>query len=298
MSRTAFGTAAVVAALVLGIIGFGAVYTVHQTQQALVLQFGEPRGVVTEPGLRFKIPLVQNVIFIDKRILHLDAPPAEVIAADQKRLVADAYLRFRIVDPLLFFQSVRTEAEADLRLQSILESALRETLGSQPLAAIVSDQRLALMETVKEVASAQAAGLGIEVIDVRIKRADLPEENSQAVYQRMRTGREQEARQIRAEGAEAALRIRADADRQRTVILARAQQLGETLRGEGDGEAVKIFADSFGQDLDFFSFYRSMQAYRVALGGDTTMVLSPDSDFFRFFRNMTGVDLGAEGAGP
>lgn len=291
MSRTAFGTAAIIAILLLGFVGFSSVFTVNQTQQALVLQFGDPKRVVVAPGLHFKIPVVQNVIYLDKRILHLDAPPAEVIASDQKRLVADAYLRYKIVDPLLFFQSVRTEAEALLRLQSLLESALRETLGTEPLNDIVSDKRLELMETVKSVTSGQAAGLGIEVVDVRIKRADLPAENSNAVFQRMRTGREQEARQIRAVGNEAALRIRAEADRQVTVILAEAQRDSEILRGRGDADAIKLFADAFGKDVEFFSFYRSMQAYRTALGADdTTMVLSPDSDFFRFFRTMTGVD--------
>ncbi len=291
MGKTAFGTSSVIAILVLGFVGFSSVFTVNQTQQALVIQFGDPKRVVVEPGLHFKLPIVQNVIYLDKRILHLDALPAEVIASDQKRLVVDAYLRYRIVDPLLFFQSVRTEAEAQLRLQSLLESALRETLGNEPLNDIVSDKRLELMEMVKEVTTGQASGLGIQVVDVRIKRADLPAENSNAVFQRMRTGREQEARQIRSVGNEAALRIRAEADRQVTVILAEAQRDSEIARGRGDATAINLFAGAFGKDLEFFSFYRSMQAYRTALGADdTTMVLSPDSDFFRFFRTMSGVD--------
>ena len=292
--RTTSGITAVIVILVLGVIGFLSVFTVEQTESALVLQLGEPKREITVPGLQFKIPIIQNVIKIDNRILHLDAEPAEVIASDQKRLVADAYLRYKITDPLLFFQAVTTEAAANIRLQSLLESALRETLGTQPLNAIISGQRLALMETVTQITSGQAEGLGITVIDVRIKRADLPEDNSVAVYQRMRTGREQEARQIRAEGAEAALRTRAQADREVTVILANARRDSEILRGLGDAEAIKLFADAFGQDIEFFSFYRSMQAYRTALGADdTTMVLSPDSDFFQFFRNMTGVDVNA-----
>ena len=294
MNKATSGITAVVLFLVLGIVGFNSVFTVQQIESALVLQLGEPKRVLTDPGLYFKIPVIQNVIRIDNRILHLDAAPAEVIASDQKRLVADAYLRYRITDPLLFFQAVTTEAAANLRLQSLLESALRETLGTQPLNAIISGQRLALMETVTQVTSGQAAGLGIEVVDVRIKRADLPEENSQAVYQRMRTGREQEARQIRAEGAEAALRTRAFADREVTVILANAQRDSEILRGLGDAKAIELFAEAFGKDIEFFSFYRSMQAYRTALGADdTTMVLSPDSDFFKFFSSMTGANLNA-----
>jgi len=294
MNKATSGITAVVLVLVLGIVGFSSAFTVQQIESALVLQLGEPKRVLTDPGLYFKIPVIQNVIKIDNRILHLDAAPAEVIASDQKRLVADAYLRYRITDPLLFFQAVTTEAAANLRLQSLLESALRETLGTQPLNAIISGQRLALMATVSQVTSGQAAGLGIEVVDVRIKRADLPEENSQAVYQRMRTGREQEARQIRAEGAEAALRTRAFADREVTVILANAQRDSEILRGLGDAKAIELFAEAFGKDIEFFSFYRSMQAYRTALGADdTTMVLSPDSDFFKFFSRMTGVNLNA-----
>jgi len=294
MNKATSGITAVVLFLVLGIVGFNSVFTVQQIESALVLQLGEPKRVLTDPGLYFKIPVIQNVIRIDNRILHLDAAPAEVIASDQKRLVADAYLRYRITDPLLFFQAVTTEVAANLRLQSLLESALRETLGTQPLNAIISGQRLALMETVTQVTSGQAAGLGIEVVDVRIKRADLPEENSQAVYQRMRTGREQEARQIRAEGAEAALRTRAFADREVTVILANAQRDSEILRGLGDAKAIELFAEAFGKDIEFFSFYRSMQAYRTALGADdTTMVLSPDSDFFQFFSSMTGANLNA-----
>ena len=292
--RATSGITAVIVILVLGVIGFLSVFTVEQTESALVLQLGEPKREITVPGLHFKIPIIQNIIKIDNRILHLDPEPAEVIASDQKRLVADAYLRYKITDPLLFFQAVTAEAAANIRLQSLLESALRETLGTQPLNAIISGQRLALMETVTQITSGQAEGLGITVIDVRIKRADLPEDNSVAVYQRMRTGREQEARQIRAEGAEAALRTRAQADREVTVILANARRDSEILRGLGDAEAIKLFADAFGQDIEFFSFYRSMQAYRTALGADdTTMVLSPDSDFFQFFRNMTGVDVNA-----
>ena len=278
-----------IAVLILGVIGFGSVFTVHQTQQALVLQFGEPVGVVTDAGLHFKIPLIQNVEYVERRVLRVDGAAAEVIASDQKRLVIDSFLRYRIVDPLLFYQSVRTHAAADARLQTILESALREVLGSSPLNAIISERRVELMEDARVVTAQQAAAFGLEVVDVRIKRTDLPEENSQAIYSRMRAEREREAREYRAQGAETALRIRAGADRERTVLLATARQQSEITRGKGDAQAIRIFAEAFGVDIEFFTFYRSMQAYREALRpNETTMVLSPDSDFFRYFRSLEG----------
>ena len=287
----------VLAVLIAGAVGFGALFTVHQTQQALVLQFGEPRRVVTDPGLNVKIPFIQNVEYVDKRLLHLDSPRFEAIASDQKRLVVDAYLRYRIVDPLLFYQSVRTQVSADARLQTILESALREALGTAPLIDIVSGQRELLMQRATEATDAQARNFGIEIEDVRVKRTDLPDENSQAIYAEMRAEREREAREFRAQGAEEALRIRARAERDRTVLLANARRQSEIVRGEGDGQAVKIFADAFGTDVEFFSFYRTMQAYRTALQeADTTMVLTPDSEFFRFFRaidDVIPVDLAA-----
>ena len=279
-------------ALAAGVIGFSALFTVHQTQQALVLQFGEPRRVIVDPGLNFKIPLIQNVIFIDKRLLHLDSPAFEAIASDQKRLVVDAYLRYRIFDPLLFFQSVRTKINAEARLQAIMESALREAVGTAPLENIVSSQRDALMERAAQVTSAQAANFGIAIADVRIKRTDLPEENSQAIYAEMRASRELEARQHRAEGAEQALIIRSRAERTRTETIANAQRDSEIIRGQGDAEAVKTFADAYGEDIEFFQFYRTMLAYREALQAeDTTMVLSPDSEFFQFFRDIVGNDI-------
>ena len=286
MNRSAL-VVVVVVALVAAVLGFSSLFTVHQTQQALVLQFGDPRRVVSDPGLHFKIPLIQNIVYIDKRLLHLDSPAFEAIASDQKRLVVNAYLRYLIADPLLFFQSVRTQANADARLQTIMESSLREAMGTAPLLDIVSTKREQLMIRASEATSAQAANFGIQITDVRIKRTDLPEENSQAIYAEMRAGRELEARQHRAEGAEQSFIIRSRADRTRTETLANARRDSEIIRGEGDGTAVKIFADAFGTDVEFFQFYRTMQAYREALRPeDTTMVLTPDSEFFRYFRDF------------
>ena len=291
MNRTVL--ASLIAVIIVGaVLGFSAMFTVHQTQQALVLQFGEPRRVVDKPGLHVKVPLIQNVIYIDNRLLHLDSPSFEAIASDQKRLVVDAYLRYWIVDPLLFYQSVRTQASAAARLQTVLESALREAIGSATLIEVVSSERDALMVRAAAATGAQAKNFGIEIADVRIKRTDLPEDNSQAIFAEMRAARELEARQFRAQGAEESLITRSRADRDRTVILAQARRESEIVRGEGDGLAVKIFADAFGKDIEFFQFYRTMQAYRGALQAvDTTMVLTPDSEFFKFFRgaNVAGV---------
>ena len=294
MNRTI--TITIIAVLALGVLGFSAIFTVHQTQQALVLQFGDPRRVVTESGLHFKIPLIQNVEYLSRRVLHVDGAAAEIIASDQKRLVIDAFLRYRIVDPLLFYQSVRSQLNADARLQTILESALREVLGAAPLNSIVSERRIELMNMARDVTALQAQNFGIEVVDVRIKRTDLPEENSQAIYLRMRAEREREARELRALGAEQALRVRSRADRDRTVLIADAQKESEIKRGEGDARAVRIYAEAYSVDTDFYTFYRTMQAYREALlPDDTTMVLSPDSEFFQFFREIPvpGANTGA-----
>ena len=285
--------AAVVA--VLGILASGALFTVHQTQQALVLQLGEPKRVVREPGLKFKIPFIQDVKRFDRRILAFDAPAEEVIASDQKRLVVDAFLRFQIVDPLKFYQSVRDERTARSRLDSVLDSSLRRVLGNVPFITVLSGEREQLMQQITVAMNEEAASFGIVVVDVRIKRADLPQANSDAIFRRMQTERQREAKEFRAQGAEIGQRIRARADREKTVLLADAQKQAEILRGEGDGQAVRIFAEAFGRDIDFFAFYRSMAAYREALGGDdTSMVLSPDSEFFRYFGSMTGERQGAE----
>lgn len=270
-------------ALILG-AGYLSVFTVTETQQALVLQFGNHKRTVQDAGLHFKLPIFQNVLYLDKRILNLDAPPQEVIASDQKRLVVDAIARFKIVDPLLTYQRVRTENGARQQLTTVLVSNIRQVLGSEVFVALLSGERAELMRRIRDNVDAEARNYGIEIVDVRIKRADLPEKNSEAIYGQMQTARAREAREIRAEGREQAERIQADADRQRTVLMAEAQRDSQILRGEGDGKAVKIFADAFGTDEEFFEFYRSMQAYRKALGNDdTTLVLSPDSEFFKFF---------------
>jgi membrane protease subunit HflC len=281
--------------VVLGLIvliGVGAwltLFTVNQTQQAIVLQFGNPVRTITTPGLHWKLPFIQNVVFFDKRLLDLDTSPQELIASDQKRLVVDAFARYRILNPLLFYQTVNNEAGARSQLSAILEAALRRVLGASSFAAVVSDQREALMRLISAQVNEEAKGYGVEVVDVRIKRADLPEQNSLAIYRRMQTQRQQEAAEIRARGEEASRRIRADADRQVVVLVAEATQKGEALRGDGDAERNRVFAEAFGADPDFFGFYRSMQAYESGLKPDgTRLVLSPDTEFFRYFNNPAG----------
>ena len=270
--------------LVLLVLAMSALFTVHQTQQALVLQFGEPKRVVTDAGLHVKMPFIQNVVYVDRRVLDFDADSNEVILGDQKRLVVDSFTRYRIIDPLRFYQTVGTELILRDRINTILDASLRKVLGEVPLFTVLSADRAALMNRIREQANQETSQFGIEIVDVRIKRADLPAENSQAIYRRMQTEREREAKELRAQGAELAQRIRARADRERRVIIAEAQREAQIIRGEGDGNAVRIFAEAFGRDVDFFTFYRSMQAYRDALGDQTTsVVLSPNSEFFRFF---------------
>ena len=272
-----------------GIVAFSSLFTVHQTQQALVLQYGNPKRVVKDAGLHFKIPFVQNVIFLDKRMLSYDGTGEEVIASDRKRLVVDAFLRYRIADPLRFYQTVGNQRVAQQRLNALLTSSLRQVIGTVPLQSVLTGERATLMGQIAQRVNTEATDLGISVADVRIRRADLPEANNQAIYARMKTEREREAREFRAQGAEISQRIRSRADREKTVLIAEAQKEAQILRGEGDGNAVRIFAEAFGTDIDFFTFYRSMQAYRESLGGeDTTMVLSPDSDFFRYFGSILG----------
>jgi modulator of FtsH protease HflC len=278
------GAIAAVALVVL----LSAMFTVHQTQQALVLQFGNPKRVVQEPGLHFKLPFVQNVIYIDRRVLDYDPDVQEVILGDARRLVVDSFTRYRITDPLRFFQSVGSEAVLRGRIDTILDASLRKALGDVPLFTILSEDRITLMNQIRDEANAEARQFGIDVVDVRIKRADLPAENNQAIYRRMQTEREREAKELRAQGAELAQRIRSRADRERRVIIAEAQKEAQIIRGEGDAEAVRIFAEAFGQDVEFFSFYRSMEAYREALiDTNTSFVLSPDGEFFRFFGTAT-----------
>jgi membrane protease subunit HflC len=276
------GAGALVAVLL--VLAMSALFTVQQTQQALVLQFGDPKRVVTQPGLHVKVPFVQNAVYLDRRVLDYDAAAQEVILGDQKRLVVDAFARYRIVDPLRFYQSVGTENVLRGRIDPILDASLRKVLGEVPLFTVLSADRVELMNKIRDQANTEAKQFGIDIIDVRIKRADLPPENSQAIYHRMQTERLREAKELRAQGAELAQRIRARADRERRVIIAEAEKEGQIIRGQGDAQAVKITAEAFGQDVDFFTFYRSMQAYRNALGDNSTsVVLSPDSQFFRYF---------------
>ena len=271
---------------VIGLVVYLSLFTVKEINQAIVLQFGDPKKIVTTAGLQFKIPFIQNVVYLDRRILSLDPPPAEVIASDQKRLIVDAYARFKIIDPLKFYISVGDERVARSRLATIINSRIRSVLGKQSLATLLSEERSTQMSIIQEGVNVEAEKFGITIIDVRIKRADLPQANSEAIYKRMQTEREREAKEFRARGAEMAVTITSTADRKVTVILANAQKQSEIMKGEGDGIRNKIFADAFGQDPDFFSFYRAMQAYETALiGGDTTLILSPDSDFFKFFGN-------------
>ena len=277
------------AAAVSLIVLYNSVFTVHQAAQALVLQLGKPVAVITEPGLHFKIPFVQDVALFDRRVLEFDAPKEEIIASDQKRLVVDAFTRYRIVDPLKFFQTVNNEAVVRTRLAAIINASIRQALGSVPLQDIISGERAALMAQIRDIVNGEAVDFGIDVIDVRIKRGDLPEANSEAVFRRMQTEREREAKELRAEGSEEAQKLRAIADRKRVILIAEAKKLAQITRGEGDSTAIRIFADAFGQDVKFFSFYRSMEAYSEALGSDnTTMVLSPDSEFFRYFGDIGG----------
>jgi modulator of FtsH protease HflC len=319
MSRAAL-TFLLVLFAIAAVVGYLALFTVQQTQQALVLQFGnpirvinapggltpakegaaeetggqQPRGNVlgsdnSGPGLYFKIPFIQNVEYFDKRILDIDTGSEEVIASDQKRLVVDAFARYKIVNPLLFFQAVRDEQTANSRLGAVLEASLRRVLGGASFVAVVRDKREALMRTIASQVNQEAEPFGVKVVDVRIKRVDLPEPNMQAIYRRMQTERQQQAAEIRAEGEGASRGIRADADRQVTVIKAEATGESERIRGDGDAERNRIYADAFNKDPDFFAFYRSMQAYEASLKSDgTRLLLSPDSQFFQYFNGDTG----------
>ena len=277
----------VVLAVVLVVAGFAltnALFIVDQTEQALVLQFGEPRRVIRTPGLWAKRPFLEDVKRYDNRLLDFEPPPEEVIVSDQKRLVVDTYTRYRITDSLLFYQTVNTEAAVRARLSAMVNGSLRRVLGNVTLSALLSHERPAIMGQIRDEVAEQGKSFGIQVVDVRIRRADLPEENSQAIFARMVSERQQQAAQYRGEGAEAAQTVRANADRERTIIVAEAQRSAQRVRGDGDAESIRIYADAFGQDKEFFAFYRSMQAYRDALNGrSTSFVLTPGSGFFRFF---------------
>ena len=272
---------------VIAVVAFFSIFIVKEVNQAIVLQFGDPKKIITKPGLNFKLPFIQNVVFLDKRILNLDAPPEEVIASDQKRLIVDAFARIQIVDPLKFYISVGNERVARSRLSTIINSRIRSVLGTQRLQTLLSEDRTKQMALIQEGVNNEAEKFGIKIVDVRIKRADLPQANSNAIFARMQTEREREAKEFRAKGAEMAVTITAAADKEVTVILANAEKKSEIMKGEGDGQRNKIFAQAFGQDPQFFAFYRAMQAYEKALiGGETSLILSPDSEFFKFFGNI------------
>ncbi len=296
MNRTTLIGLGVAAAVALTV--FASAFVVNEAQQALVLRFGAVQRPVQEAGLKFKVPFIDNTIYFDRRVLAFDVQPQELILGDRRRLVVDSFARYRITDPKLFFQRVRTEAALQSQMQPILNSAMRNVLGEVQLFDVISEDRAALMNRIQERANSALAQYGIDVVDIRIKRADLPAENSQAIYRRMQTEREREARELRAQGGELAQRIRSRAERERAVLLAEARRDAEVLRGQGDAEAVNIFADAFGRDAQFFAFYRSMQAYRAALGADSTQfVMSPNSDFFRYFGGeaLSGVIVRPEG---
>jgi membrane protease subunit HflC len=277
------------ALVVVAIVAYMALFVVSQTQQALVLRFGNVVAQIKDPGLYSKWPLIDNVVYFEKRLIDLDSPPLEIIASDQKRLVVDAFGRYRIVDPLRFYQALNNQQIAQQRLAVVLNSAVRRVLGDASFVDLVRDRRAELMGRITEQVDREAEGLGVEVVDVRIRSADLPTANSQAIYQRMQTERQRQATEIRATGEQAARQIRAEADRTATVIVAEANGESERLRGEGEAERNNILADAFDRDPDFFAFYRTLQAYQQSMGSDDTkLVLSPNSDFFRFFNNPAG----------
>ena len=272
------------AIIVIGVVIFQSIIVVQEINQAIVLQFGDPKKIITNAGLNFKLPFIQNVVYLDKRVLNLDNPPEEVIAADQKRLIVDAIARFKITDPLKFYISVGNERVARSRLSTIINSRIRGVLGTQELATLLSTDRAKQMSIIQNDVNEEAKSFGIEIVDVRIKRADLPPANSDAIYKRMQTERQREAKEFRAQGAEIAAKITSTADKDVTVLLANAKKQSEIMKGQGDGQRNKIFADAFGRDPQFFAFYRAMQAYETSLiGGETSLVLSPDSAFFKFF---------------
>ncbi len=274
-----------IAVFIIGVILYSSTFVIREDEQALVLQFGDPRREVKEAGLNFKVPFIQDAVYFDKRVLDFDASAAEVPTLDQKQLVVDSFARYRIVDPLKFYQTVVFEANAEAQINNIISAALRDAFGKELFTLLMTEKRAKLMVGVTSTVDQAARNLGIEVVDVRIKRVDLPEENSQAIFRRMQTQREQEARGIRAEGDKKAREIRADADKQQRVIVAEAKKTSEILRGEGDAVATKLYNQAFGNDRDFFDFYRSLQAMRKGLTGESTSYVGPPrGEFYRFFK--------------
>ncbi len=276
---------------ILGVVGvavlivvMSATYIVYQSEQAIVLQFGEPIRVVNEPGLKFKVPFVQNVVFYDARLLNLDPPAQEVVLNDKKRLDVDSFTRYKIIDPLKFYQTVRTENQARSKLAEIVNSSLRKVLGRITLTELLSEKRTQIMSDISNTVKKDAEAIGVSVADVRIRRADLPREVMQAINDRMKTERQRDAKEFRAKGQQEAQNIRATADKEATIIIAEAEKNAQITRGEGDKEAVRLWNKTVGQDVEFYDFYRSLDAYRKSLSdNETSLVLSPDSDFFKFF---------------
>lgn len=291
MTKNIFWQSLVVIFGTVLILLFSSVYLVYQPEQAIVLQFGEPVRLVNEPGLKFKVPFIQNVVFYDARLLNLDPPAQEVVLNDKKRLDVDSFTRYRIIDPLKFYQTVRTEEQARSKLAEIVNSSLRKVLGRVTLTELLSEQRTQIMQDISSTVKKDAEAIGVSVADVRIRRADLPIEVMQAINHRMRTERERDAKEFRAKGQQQAQNIRATADKEATIIVAEAEKNAQITRGEGDNEAVTLWNKTVGQDVDFYEFYRSLDAYRKSLGQeDTSLVLSPDSAFFKYFNKMMKVD--------
>tara|TARA_B100001057_G_scaffold442488_1_gene477907 strand:- start:207 stop:1085 length:879 start_codon:yes stop_codon:yes gene_type:complete len=282
--------ATIVALLAGAFVLYNSAFTVNQTQQALVLQLGDPKRTIQEPGLAFKLPFIQDVTYYEKRVLSLIPQDAqEVILSDQKRLMVDAYARYKITDPLLFYQTVRNETGARGRLEAIIDSSVRRALGNETLGSILTGQRNDITRSIGDEVNQSVVSLGLQIIDVRLRRADYPDATSQNIFNRMKSERTREAKEFRATGEEEAQKIRSAAEKTRTVIISEAQQIAQETRGGGDSEAIRIYADSFGQDAEFFAFYRSMEAYRKSFGeSDTSMVLSPNSSFFRYLLNKDG----------
>lgn len=273
-----------VLALVIFVVLSGAVYVVYQTEQAIVLQFGEPVRLITEPGLKLKLPFIQKVVFYDTRLLNLDPPAQEVVLNDKKRLDVDSFTRYRIVDPLKFYKTVRSEVQARSKLAEIVNSSLRKVLGRSTLTELLSEQRTQIMRDISQTVKNDAEAIGVSVADVRIRRADLPVEVMQAINERMKTERQRDAKEFRAMGEQSAQNIRATADKEAAIIVAEAEKNAQITRGEGDKEAVDIWNRTVGKDVEFYEFYRTLEAYKNSLSaGDTSMVLSPDSDFFKYF---------------
>lgn len=276
----------IIAITVVLILLSGSIFTLNQTQQVLILQFGEPKRVINAPGIKFKVPFLQNTIFFDKRIIDLTIAEQEVIASDQKRLIINAFTKYKIIDPLKFYTTVRSFSGLESKLSAILDSSLRQVIGEVTLNELLTENRILIMDRIKEVVSKESEIFGVQIIDVRIMRADLPKENSDAIFARMQTEREKEAKEIRAKGAEEAQKIRAEADKTKTITLAAAKKKSDLIKGNGEGEASKNYANSFGKDPEFADFYRSMKAYKEAFKNDKTkMIVSPDGEFFKYFGN-------------